>query len=170
MNKIVIIIAVILIVVIGGYFVFRGEQTAPESAVPAPGQEQVLEKVVVPSEIEELLPEQETTDAKPVVEEIEPPEEPEESLAPLVKEISMTSGNLFFSPKTLTLAKDQPVKITFRNSGTHTFTVRALGVNAPISGSSATVLFTPTQSGTFEYYCAVPGHRSGGMLGSLTVE
>jgi len=86
------------------------------------------------------------------------------------KEISMVSGSLFFNPENLTLAKDQTVKITFQNTGSHTFTIDEFGVNAVLSGSSATVEFTPTRSGTFQYYCAVPGHREGGMFGSLTVE
>lgn len=85
-------------------------------------------------------------------------------------ELHMVSGGFFFSPENLTLAKDQPVNITLQNSGAHTFTIDELGVNVPLRGSSATVEFTPTKSGTFEYYCAVPGHRESGMFGSLTVE
>jgi len=91
-------------------------------------------------------------------------------ITPSVKEISMVSGNLFFTPKDLTLTKDQPVKITFQNTGTHTFTISELGINVSLRGSSAIVEFTPTQSGTFDYYCAVPGHREGGMFGSLKIE
>jgi len=89
---------------------------------------------------------------------------------PSAREISMTSGNLFFGPRTLTLAKGQPVKINFRNVGVHTFTIDELGVNVTLRGSSGVVEFTPDRSGTFEYYCAVPGHRGGGMFGSLRVE
>jgi len=85
-------------------------------------------------------------------------------------EISMESGNLFFSPDNLSLTKGEPVKLTFQNAGTHTFTIDELGIDVPIRGSSAVVEFTPNQTGTFEYYCATPGHRSGGMFGSLTVE
>lgn len=86
------------------------------------------------------------------------------------REISMVSGNLFFNPKNLTLTKGQPVKIAFTNSGVHTFTIDELGVNTALRGNSGVVEFTPTISGTFEYYCAVPGHRGGGMFGTLTVE
>jgi len=90
--------------------------------------------------------------------------------APSVGEVSMVSGNLFFNPKTLTLAKNQPVKITFQNTGSHTFTIDELGVNIPLRGNTAVVEFTPTKSGSFEYYCAIPGHREGGMFGSVVVE
>lgn len=151
MNKSIIIIIIILVVIIGGYFLFRGgyqappeSGTQPQSGVPAPGQDSVSEKVVAPSETEEQVPS--------------------------VNEISLTSGNLFFSPKTLTLTKGQPVRITIKNTGTHTFTIDELGVNVSLRGSSATVEFTPNLTGTFEYYCAVPGHRSAGMEGSLNVK
>ena len=87
-----------------------------------------------------------------------------------VKEVSMNSGNFFFTPKSLTLSKNQPVKITFQNTGSHTFTSDELGINVPLLGGSPTVEFTPTQAGTLEYYCSVPGHRELGMLGSLKVE
>jgi uncharacterized cupredoxin-like copper-binding protein len=35
---------------------------------------------------------------------------------------------------------------------------------------SALALFRPTQTGTYTFYCAVPGHRAAGMVGTLTVE
>lgn len=153
MNKTALIIVIVIVVIIGGYFLLRGsyqesEVVQPQQqqlGVPAQGEESVSEKVVTPDETEE----------------------PVEAL---VREINMVSGNLFFSPKTLTLAKDQPVKITFQNTGTHTFTIKEMGVDVPISGSSATAEFIPAISGTFEYYCAVSGHRERGMFGSLTVE
>ena len=93
-----------------------------------------------------------------------------EATAPSIKEIAMVSGNFFFSPKNLTLKKDERVKITFQNSKVHTFTIAELGVNVTLQGSSPTVEFTPTKTGTFEYLCVIPGHREGGMLGSLIVE
>jgi plastocyanin len=87
-----------------------------------------------------------------------------------VKEISMISGNLFFNPKNLTLKKDQPVKIVLQNTGTHTFTIDELGIDELFQGDNPIIEFTPTKSGVFEYYCAIPGHREGGMVGLLTVE
>lgn len=37
------------------------------------------------------------------------------------------------------------------------------------SGGSATVEFTPSTPGTYEYYCTVAGHKEAGMAGTLTV-
>lgn len=100
----------------------------------------------------------------------QPQPSPKEAVLPsAAKEINMTSGNFFFSPAGLNLTKGQPVKITFKNSGFHTFTIDELGVDVQLSGDTASVEFTPAKSGSFEYYCAVPGHRESGMLGSLTV-
>ena len=36
-------------------------------------------------------------------------------------------------------------------------------------GMSASVMFTPTQIGEYEFYCTIPGHREAGMVGRLIV-
>ncbi|OGH73908.1 MAG: hypothetical protein A3C90_02730 [Candidatus Magasanikbacteria bacterium RIFCSPHIGHO2_02_FULL_51_14] len=106
----------------------------------------------------------------------EPPEEPtstpeeEEQAAVETRVMNMQAGNFFFSPDSLRLTKGQPVKIEVSNGGFHSFTVDELGVDAPIRGSSSIVEFTPTKTGTFTYYCNVPGHREAGMMGTVVVE
>lgn len=37
-------------------------------------------------------------------------------------------------------------------------------------GTSATITFEAKQAGTFEYYCYIAGHKSGGMVGELQVK
>ncbi|GAB4320820.1 MAG: hypothetical protein Kow0010_00860 [Dehalococcoidia bacterium] len=37
-------------------------------------------------------------------------------------------------------------------------------------GETATVEFTPTKPGTYEFLCTVPGHAAAGMVGTLIVE
>lgn len=37
------------------------------------------------------------------------------------------------------------------------------------AGHAATVEFTPTETGTYVFYCTVPGHRAAGMEGKLVV-
>jgi plastocyanin len=51
----------------------------------------------------------------------------------------------------------------------HTFTIDGLGVNvqAPVGGEREIVFDAPP--GTYEFYCAIPGHRLIGMHGTLTV-
>lgn len=34
---------------------------------------------------------------------------------------------------------------------------------------TATVSFTPSEAGEYEFYCTVAGHKASGMLGKLTV-
>ena len=36
-------------------------------------------------------------------------------------------------------------------------------------GTSTTVLFTPTQTGEYEFECTIPGHREAGMVGKVIV-
>lgn len=84
--------------------------------------------------------------------------------------VSIQAGNFFFSPDILSVSKGDEVTVNIQNSGFHTFTVDELGVNETLRSDQETVTFTANKSGTFEYYCAVPGHRERGMFGSLTVE
>lgn len=39
-----------------------------------------------------------------------------------------------------------------------------------LTGEPSVARFTPTQPGTYTFYCGVPGHRQGGMVGTLIVE
>lgn len=89
-------------------------------------------------------------------------------------EVTLAVGakNFSFSPSTLTLKKGQKVKLVFTSSGGfHDFTVDELNVKTKRvdSGASDTVEFTPTKTGTFEFYCSVGNHRAMGMKGTLTV-
>lgn len=86
-----------------------------------------------------------------------------------VKEINMDAGYFFFRPGALTLKKGEPVRLIVSTTGTHTFTIDELGVNTALRDSQAIVEFTPNKTGTFTYYCAVPGHRQNGQFGTLTV-
>ena len=86
------------------------------------------------------------------------------------------SGQLKFNPTSLT-ATAGTVHITFTNHApeAHNLTL--------IKGSGSTVVAaTPTftggsrtlsaklSPGTYTYFCSVPGHRAGGMQGTLTVK
>jgi plastocyanin len=85
------------------------------------------------------------------------------------------TGQLRFVQKTLS-AKAGKVTFDFTNPSPlpHNFAIKGNGVKA---GPSATIFGGKTASltvtlkpGTYEYYCAVPGHEQAGMKGTLTVK
>lgn len=58
-----------------------------------------------------------------------------------------------------------------RDSIPHSFDVDALNVSVQMPANSTTVAaIAPTAAGTLEFYCAVPGHKEAGMVGTITVE
>ena len=89
-----------------------------------------------------------------------------------VKEFTVHAGNFFFAPKTLSVKKGDTVKITLVNDdGFHDLRIDEFNVATPriSGGAKASVTFTATKTGTFEYYCSVGDHRAMGMKGTLTV-
>ncbi|MBI2288107.1 MAG: cupredoxin domain-containing protein [Chloroflexi bacterium] len=71
----------------------------------------------------------------------------------------------------MTVAKGKTVKFTITSRDTsHTFTIAELGINIAVdAGQTVTRELKVEKAGTFAFYCAVPGHRSAGMAGTLTV-
>jgi nitrite reductase (NO-forming) len=56
------------------------------------------------------------------------------------------------------------------NTG-HSFDIDSLGIHVQLAPNSTTaVTVRPTGSGSIEFYCAVPGHRDAGMVGTIAVE
>ena len=87
-----------------------------------------------------------------------------------------------YSPSALSVQAGKPVELTLRNAATfipHTFHLAdpasGLHVHAEASaGESQTVRFTPTQRGTFTFYCEkkflfFKSHRERGQEGRLEV-
>jgi len=83
------------------------------------------------------------------------------------------SDEFRFDPAELHATAGDIVQVLFRNLGAspHTFTLTDLGADtgqvAP--GAEAVVTFQVPATGTFPYFCAIPGHRSLGMEGTLEV-
>ncbi len=89
-------------------------------------------------------------------------------------------GDLYFKPNTLTAKPGQTLQITLDNRGSleHNFVL--------YDADGQTVLFekdaiqpgqkvnislkAPEKAGTYQYVCTVPGHKEGGMVGTLTVQ
>jgi cytochrome c oxidase subunit 2 len=78
-----------------------------------------------------------------------------------------------FDPTAITIPANTPVTVTLVNKGAtaHTFDIDALNVHSgPVApGATATVTITAAP-GQYQYYCAEPGHKEAGMVGTLTVQ
>jgi plastocyanin len=85
------------------------------------------------------------------------------------------SGMLMFTKSSLT-AKAGTVTIQFTNNApeSHNFTIQQ-GTSGPVVGATPTfhggtkTLTVKLKAGKYTFYCSVPGHRMGGMQGTLTV-
>jgi len=85
--------------------------------------------------------------------------------------VQLETHDYSFSPATLQATAGKAVKVTITNKGTveHNFSITSLHVSKDIEdGKSVTVTFTPTQSGTLEFFCKYHVD-SNGMKGSITV-
>jgi plastocyanin len=85
------------------------------------------------------------------------------------------SGSLSYDKKTLS-AKAGKVTITMANMSPvgHNITIQQ-GTSGAVLGSTPTFMggtksvSLNLKAGTYTFYCSVPGHRQGGMVGTLTV-
>ncbi len=90
----------------------------------------------------------------------------------LPKGVILVKGyNYGFSPREITVKEGEVVKIRLvSDDSPHTFTIEELGVDQEFTyGKDANITFTAGKKGTFQIYCAVPGHKEGGMIGVLNV-
>ncbi len=86
--------------------------------------------------------------------------------------ISIEAGSFYYKPSVLKLKKGEKVTIKLNSvSMMHDFNVDKLGLKIPVtkSGNTATIEFTPTKVGEFEYYCSIGQHRANGQVGKLIV-
>ena len=85
--------------------------------------------------------------------------------------MAMDAKDFSFQPNVIHAKVGEMVRLHIQSTGQHTFTVDELGVNVRLSPVQITqVEFMPDRKGTFNFYCATPGHKEKGMLGTLRVE
>ena len=113
------------------------------------------------------------------------------------QQLTLTAKEFAYAPAALEVTSGQPVEVSFQNTGAveHDFSILEIELaNSPRSSgeahgggghttadqpklhvaagasASATLTFTPSKSGTYEFYCTVAGHKAAGMVGVLTVK
>ena len=86
--------------------------------------------------------------------------------------VTVTAGDLFFEPAELDAAPGTiTIELVNEGSAQHTFVVEEVG-DATVADAAAGETATGSidlEAGTYTVYCDVPGHREGGMVGTLTV-
>ena len=112
-------------------------------------------------------------------------------------EIVVKAEALKYNPATIEVTAGKPVKLTFDNADSvdHDISIMEFPMEmtgatqapmaghdmgnmggmqpelhvAALMGQTATLEFTPTKPGTYEFFCTVAGHKEAGMQGTLTV-
>lgn len=78
-----------------------------------------------------------------------------------------------FNPNRIEVPVNQEVTLQLENVNSidHDFILEAFGVASDTlgGGEAQSLSFTPGQTGEYEFYCSIPGHREGGMVGTLVV-
>lgn len=91
-----------------------------------------------------------------------------------IKEIVVSGNEFSFIPEKINLKKDETVRFVFKNTGrsTHDLLIKELGIGSKLIGAGKTdsFEFTASKTGTFSFYCSVPGHAEAGMKGELVVK
>ncbi len=101
--------------------------------------------------------------------------------------------DMAFGPDTVTIKEDEIVRVVLNNQGAqeHDITIDEPKGKATVvseggshgashehkefhvsaaPGKSGSLDFTPSEPGTYEFYCTVPGHKDAGMKGTLIVQ
>jgi uncharacterized cupredoxin-like copper-binding protein len=121
------------------------------------------------------------------------------SAGPEPLEVSMQASEFRFEPATIEAMAGQQVTVMMENMGTveHDFVIQEIPVEVmaaeseaegeghsmdgmglemepavhmgAMAGMSSSVTFVPTKPGTYEFFCAIAGHREAGMVGTLMV-
>jgi len=111
--------------------------------------------------------------------------------APVDGVLAVIASEWRYQPSRILLRQGEQVRIEFRNDGAilHDFKIEDLSADGvqsessgPLSGKEGelftgadpgkegTLVFTPTETGAFTYYCTIPQHRQLGMKGTIVVE
>jgi plastocyanin len=90
--------------------------------------------------------------------------------------ITIEMGEYYYKPATITVSPGASVTVTLKNAGTlqHNFycdQINPTESSLVDAGKSADFTFTaPSQAGTYDFWCSVPGHKELGMVGKLEVK
>ena len=87
------------------------------------------------------------------------------------RKITVNAQNYKFQPSTLDVSAGENVAIVLRSKDSrHDFTVEGKGLVVDVAGGkTAAGGLRLAKPGKYTFYCSIPGHRSAGMVGTITV-
>ncbi|MBP9690752.1 cupredoxin domain-containing protein [Candidatus Woesebacteria bacterium] len=159
-SQMVIVGVIILIVVMGGGYLFmrsQGQEAAPEQLVME--EKQPTEEGMAQAETGMA---EDASDAAT-----------SDMMEDEVQIVTVEAGSFYFKPNEIRVKKGQKVRIVMNSvSMMHDFVIDELGVKLPVvkDGDTGEVEFVASTAGSFEYYCSVGQHRAQGQVGTLIVE
>lgn len=148
--KYLVVAAVVLIVLGGGAWYLTQNQTSTQTLTPPV-----------------------TSTSKPTEDVLETTNSSDSAMAEGVKEINIESQGLKFTKTEIRVKKGETVRLTYKNNqGNHDWTIDEFNAKTKVlaAGQQETIEFVADKTGSFEYYCSVPGHRAAGLKGMLIVE
>lgn len=155
MNPMLIGVAVIVLLIVGGGAFLASRNTAPTDSGDVAGGIELTES--------ESMMNEGTTGS----------ETNADIVAGDTQVINLEAGSYYYKPSEIRVKKGQKVRIVMNSVDMmHDFNIDELGVKIPITqaGNTATVEFTADTVGEFEYYCSVGNHKLQGQVGTLIVE
>jgi plastocyanin len=87
------------------------------------------------------------------------------------REVKVEASNFEFSPDTITVDAQEEIALDLQSKDNpHDFAVDGLGRVADVgAGEDDVQRLRIDQPGTYTFFCTLPGHRDGGMEGTLVV-
>jgi len=89
------------------------------------------------------------------------------------KELHVTANEFAFSPNTIQVRANQPVRLTLHNAGLMEHDLEVVGTDIHIhaaAGEQMSDIVQFTQPGHYEVICTLPGHQESGMTATIQVD
>lgn len=91
-----------------------------------------------------------------------------------IRTVEITATEFAYEPSRIAVEAGETVRLKLVNEGHLSHNLHLHGVDAKTEtvqrGSSDTIEFTASESGTVRFFCNVPGHKEAGMKGQVLVE
>lgn len=83
---------------------------------------------------------------------------------------AVSLGDFFIDPAEATIASGAVLDLTNEGAVDHNLAIEDVVSDMVAPGETGTFDTAGVAPGTYEWYCAVPGHKEAGMVGTVTVE